>query len=87
MSESGPARIRVLVVEDDTTSRKLLRRSLERAGCDVVEAASGEEGLDRFGSEQPDMVVMDIGLPGIDGYRPRDESSDCRVIASLPSSF
>ncbi len=68
MSGAGPSRIRALVVEDDTTSRKLLRRALERTGCEVFESASGEEGVERFASEQPDVVWMDIGLPGIDGY-------------------
>lgn len=60
--------IRMLVVEDDTTSRKILRRALERVGCEVMEAASGEEALERFAADVPDMVIMDLGLPGIDGY-------------------
>lgn len=60
--------VRMLVVEDDTTSRKVLRRALERVGCEVIEAASGEEALERFEHDAPDMVVMDLGLPGIDGY-------------------
>jgi DNA-binding response OmpR family regulator len=58
---------RILVVDDDPLIRRLLRASLEREGFEVVEAASGEEALDRCERNLPDLVLLDVVLPGIDG--------------------
>jgi len=57
----------VLVVDDDETSRSLIRTSLGREGYNLLEAPSGEEGLDLYEQEQPALVLLDIILPGIDG--------------------
>ncbi|MBC2931893.1 response regulator transcription factor [Nocardioides sp. zg-1228] len=64
MSESRP---RVLVVDDDRAVRDSLRRSLEFNGYDVVLAADGAEGLVAVGSHQPDVVVVDVMMPRLDG--------------------
>ena len=67
MSETtGKART-VLVVDDEAQIRRLLRVCLERNGYQVVEAASGEEGIDQAIGHQPDLVLLDLGLPDIDG--------------------
>ena len=58
----------VLVVDDVADTRRLMRRVLERAGIRVVEAASGEEAIERIGSERPALVVLDLRLPGISGF-------------------
>ncbi len=63
MSESP----RILVVDDDPKIRTVVRRGLAYEGYRVVEAASGEEGLDKAREHLPDLVVLDIMLPGIDG--------------------
>src|SRR5215203_3835785 len=63
------AEARVLLIEDDEDSRLLLRRVLERAGMTVVEAATGTEGLRELYGSHPDVVLLDIGLPEIDGWR------------------
>jgi len=57
----------VLVVEDDKAILKLLRDVLEREGLAVHEAASGRLGLVEAGSRRPDLVVLDLGLPDLDG--------------------
>ena len=57
----------VLVVEDEAQIRRLLRVCLERNGYEVVEAASGEEGIDQAIGHQPDLVLLDLGLPDLDG--------------------
>ena len=57
----------VLVVDDDPTTRDVLRRYLTRAGLGVVEAADGVSALESFGRRQPDLVVLDLMLPGLDG--------------------
>jgi two-component system cell cycle response regulator DivK len=58
---------RILVVEDNSLNLKLLRDVLGAAGFEVVEATTGEEGLSAAAEHPPDLVLMDIQLPGIDG--------------------
>ncbi|UVS76911.1 response regulator transcription factor [Actinokineospora sp. UTMC 2448] len=58
---------RVLVVDDDMTVSDVVRRYLERAGHEVVLAATGEEGVAWAAEHRPDLVVLDLMLPGIDG--------------------
>jgi two-component system response regulator MtrA len=58
---------RILLVEDDPSIRELTERGLHGAGFDVLVAASGDEGLERFRMEHPDLVVLDVMLPGLDG--------------------
>ena len=58
---------RILVVEDNTLNLKLVRDVLEYAGYEVVGAGSGEEGLTLAKDLPPDLVLMDLQLPGIDG--------------------
>jgi len=56
------------VVDDDESIRFMLRLMLERAGYDVVEAESGEECLEKFDSVRPDLILLDINMPGINGW-------------------
>jgi two-component system cell cycle response regulator DivK len=58
---------RILVVEDNPLNLKLVRDVLQVAGYQVVEAQSGEEGLRIAEEDPPDLVLMDLQLPGIDG--------------------
>jgi two-component system, OmpR family, KDP operon response regulator KdpE len=57
----------VLLVEDDTRLRLALRATLRTRAFDVIEAATGEEALVRVASDHPDLIVLDLRLPGIDG--------------------
>ena len=57
----------ILVVEDDASIRELTQRGLQQAGFEVLTAATGDEGLARFRADQPDAVVLDVMLPGLDG--------------------
>jgi CheY-like chemotaxis protein len=59
---------RILVVEDNPLNLKLVRDVLTAFEYDVVEAHSGEEGVELAGTCSPDLVLMDLQLPGIDGY-------------------
>jgi CheY-like chemotaxis protein len=61
-------RVRVLIVEDSDDQRLLLRRYFERAGCDVRVAPSAEEAIAAYGIETPDLAVIDLILPGMDGW-------------------
>jgi two-component system, cell cycle response regulator DivK len=58
---------RILVVEDNAMNLKLVRDVLRHAGYDVVEARTGEEGVELAVQCEPDLVLMDLQLPGIDG--------------------
>jgi len=64
---------RVLVVDDESDVLLSLRIVLETAGYEVFEATSGEEALEMLGETEPDLVVLDIVLPGIDGWEVLDE--------------
>ncbi|WFE47953.1 response regulator transcription factor [Verrucosispora sp. WMMD1129] len=58
---------RVLVVDDDPTVSDVVRRYLEQAGCEVQLAADGADGLAAIAAQRPDLVVLDLMMPGIDG--------------------
>jgi len=58
----------VLVVDDDRPMRALCRASLEEAGFRVLEAAGGEEALESVRDEPPDLILLDIMMPGISGW-------------------
>jgi DNA-binding response OmpR family regulator len=59
---------RILVVEDDERIRSSMRLALEGEGYDVDEAASGEDALDLFTNQSPDVALIDLMLPGMDGF-------------------
>jgi two-component system KDP operon response regulator KdpE len=72
MSIDGPRRgkgARVLVVEDDAETRQALARDLGARGFLVEEAADGRTALERWEARRPDLVLLDLGLPDVDGLR------------------
>jgi two-component system KDP operon response regulator KdpE len=60
--------MRVLVIDDEPQIRRALRAGLERSGHEVLLAATGEEGLDEAALHPPDLVILDLAMPGIDGF-------------------
>ncbi len=58
---------RILLVEDSADTREALQRILQRRGCRVVTAVSGEEALEIARREPPEIIISDIGLPGLSG--------------------
>jgi len=59
---------RIMVVEDHEDNRQILRDLLGSVGYEVIEAWDGETALSMVAAQQPDLILMDIQLPGIDGY-------------------
>ncbi len=59
--------VRILVVEDQEDNRKIMNDLLSSAGYEVIEAVTGEEALRVVEAERPDLILMDIQLPGLDG--------------------
>ena len=59
---------RILIVEDQEDNRQIMQDLLESAGYEVIIAVNGREGVAKAASDNPDLVLMDIQLPGLDGY-------------------
>ena len=72
---------KVLVIDDDTSLLRLLKRSLEKAGYDVVVAASGAEGLKELYSQRPDIVILDVMMPAMDGW---EACKRIREVSDIP---
>ncbi len=66
-SDTSPGKLTVLVVEDEPQIRRLLRTSLTGQGYRILEAANGREGMAMAASHGPDLIILDLGLPDMDG--------------------
>ena len=75
---------RILLVEDNEMNRDMLSRRLERKGYSVVLAVDGAEGLARARSESPDLILMDMSLPVIDGWEASRQIKADPATASIP---
>lgn len=78
---TGPSGATVLVVDDDDNVREVLQRYLTRAGHTVIEAADGASGLNAVRREHPDLVILDLMMPGMDGL---DVCSAIRHTSDVP---
>lgn len=67
-SRVGAGAAKVLLVDDEDMLRRVMKDLLEREGYEVVEAADGVEALDQVDRHAPDIIVLDLNLPGLDGY-------------------
>lgn len=59
---------KITVVEDDKFLRELITQKLSKEGYDITEAVDGEEGIETIKEEKPDLILLDLILPGIDGF-------------------
>ena len=75
---------RILVVEDSAVIRRLIEVCLRAADLEIVTRDDGKSGLEAVGSESPDLVVLDIGLPGMDGWEVLDCIRKDDVTKSIP---
>ena len=76
--------IKVLIAEDNAVNRELLRELLEARGYAVVEACDGEEALTVIEQTQPDILLLDIGMPVLDGFAVVRRLRENPRFASLP---
>jgi CheY-like chemotaxis protein len=76
--------IRVLMAEDSPVNRELLREILESRGCQVDEAVDGEEALEKMGRSRPDILLLDIGMPKLDGFGVIQRVRQDPSLATLP---
>ena len=75
---------KVLLVEDNEMNRDMLSRRLERKGFDVVFALDGQAAVDMANSENPDLILMDMSLPVMDGWEATRQIKASEVLNSIP---
>jgi DNA-binding response OmpR family regulator len=78
---------RVLVIDDESPIRLLCRVNLEAEGMDVLEAADGPSGLEKARAETPDVILLDVMMPGLDGWRVAEELLDDPRTGAIPIVF
>lgn len=75
---------KILVIEDDKFLRELITQKLNQEDFDVAEAIDGEEGTEKIKTEKPDLVLLDLILPGIDGFEVLSQVKKDPSLASIP---
>lgn len=76
---------KILIIEDDKYLRELMIRKLSsEKGLDISSAVDGENGLKAFEKEKPDLVLLDLILPGIDGFEVLSRMKENTELASIP---
>ena len=75
---------RILVVEDQEDNRQIIRDMLTFTDYEIMEAESGEQALEAVAKQQPDLILMDIQLPGIDGYETTRRIKADPTLRSIP---
>ena len=78
---------RVLVIDDESPIRLLCRVNLEAEGMEVLEAADGPSGLEKARAEAPDVILLDVMMPGLDGWQVAEELIDGDATSSIPIVF
>ena len=78
---------RVLVIDDEAPIRLLCRVNLEAEGMEVLEAADGPSGLATARAETPDVILLDVMMPGLDGWRVAEELLDDERTQGIPIVF
>jgi DNA-binding response OmpR family regulator len=79
--------ITVLVIDDEAPIRLLCRVNLEAEGMDVIEAEDGPAGLEKARADQPDVVLLDVMMPGLDGWRVAEELLEDSKTRDIPIIF
>jgi DNA-binding response OmpR family regulator len=78
---------RVLVIDDEAPIRLLCRVNLEAEGMEVFEAADGPSGLAKAKSRRPDVILLDVMMPGLDGWRVAEELLEDPTTQEIPIVF
>ena len=78
---------RVLVIDDEDPIRLLCRVNLEGGGMEVLEAADGPGGLEAARAEKPDVILLDVMMPGLDGWRVAEQLLDDPKTGDIPIIF
>ena len=91
MTDSGTGRdqgmTRVLVIDDEAPIRLLCRVNLEAEGMSVLEAGDGPSGLAKASEEQPDVILLDVMMPGLDGWGVAEALLESEQTVGIPIIF
>lgn len=74
----------ILIVEDDKFLRELIAQKLIKEGYQIIEAVDGEEGVKKIKEGKPDLVLLDLILPGIDGFEVLAKTKEDPSVAQIP---
>ena len=83
MTDSA-APVSILIVDDEDMIRSLLRLTLVRAGYEVTEAETGEEAISIVREQKPDLVLLDVMMPGIDGFAVCEQIRQDPAVGDIP---
>src|ERR1051326_9011526 len=83
LPRNGPAAL-ITVVDDEEANRILLREALEARGCQVNEASNGREALAQIAKQLPDTILLDVMMPGLDGFQVCRQLKDDPMSAHVP---
>lgn len=75
---------RILIVDDSPTEMHVIKTMLEKHGYETLQAVNGEEGIVRAKEESPDLILMDIVMPGMNGFQATRKLSKDPVTAAIP---
>ncbi len=78
---------KVLVIDDEAPIRLLCRVNLEAEGMTVIEAADGPSGLEQARDEDPDVILLDVMMPGLDGWKVAEQLLENERTSSIPIIF
>ena len=78
---------RVLVIDDEAPIRLLCRVNLEAEGMEVLEASDGPTGLEKARNDEPDVILLDVMMPGLDGWQVAEELIDGESTSTIPIVF
>ena len=76
---------KILIIEDDKFLRELIVKKLVKEGYEISEAVDGEEGIKKVKEEKPDLVLLDLILPGIDGFEVLAQMKEDRNVTKIPA--
>lgn len=86
-NDATPDSAKILVIDDDTAITDLIKIVLEKDGFTVIEAHSGTEGIDLAAKEKPDLIIMDITMPDMDGYAATEKLKSDDNLKDIPVIF
>jgi DNA-binding response OmpR family regulator len=87
LSLAGDAMTTVLVIDDEAPIRLLCRVNLEAEGMNVLEASDGPTGLEKARNDQPDVILLDVMMPGLDGWQVAEELLEDERTSAIPIVF
>lgn len=75
---------KILIIEDDKFLRELIARKLEKEGYEALEAVDGEDGFKKIKTDKPDLILLDLILPGVDGFEVLSKTKEDITLAQIP---